>query len=48
MAKKSGPIPTFIHTTRNPGKYHYIVISDDDLSQKLILNNTEIGSSSEK
>ena len=28
----------------NPGKYHYIVIDEDDPSHKIILNNNEITS----
>ena len=31
-----------------PGKCHYIVIGDDDLIHKVILNNNEIASSNEK
>ena len=32
----------------NPVKYQYIVIGDNDPSQKLILNNNEFASSSEE
>ena len=32
----------------NPGKCHYIVIGDDDPTQKIILNNNEIASSNEE
>ena len=32
----------------NAGKYHYIVIGDDNLSHKIILNNNEIASSNEE
>ena len=31
-----------------PGKFHYIVIGDDDPSHKINLNNNEIASSNEK
>ena len=36
------------HMVLNPGKCHYIVIGDDDPSQKIILNNNEIASSNEE
>ena len=32
----------------NPGKCRYIVIGDDDPTQKIILNNDEIASSNEE
>ena len=32
----------------NPGKCHYTVISEDDPSHKMILNNNEIASSDEQ
>ena len=32
----------------NPDKCHYIVIGDDDPTQKIILNNNEIASSNEE
>ena len=32
----------------NPGKCHDIVISDDDPSHKIILNNVEIANSNEE
>ena len=32
----------------NAGKYHYIVVVDDNLSHKIILNNNEIASSNEE
>ena len=31
----------------NPGKCHYIVVSDDDPTHNIILNNNEIASSNE-
>ena len=36
------------HIVLNSGKCHYIVIGDDDVSQKVILNNNEIASSKEE
>ena len=36
------------HMVLNPGKCHYIVIGDDDPTQKIILNNNEIASSNEE
>ena len=36
------------HMVLNPGKSHYIVIADDDLSHKIILNSNEIASSNEE
>ena len=36
------------HMALNPGKCHYIVISDDDPSHKIILNNNEIANSIEE
>ena len=36
------------HMVLNPGRCHYIVISDDDASHKIILNNNEIASSNEE
>ena len=36
------------HMVLNPGKCHYILIGDDDPSQKIILNNNEIASSNEE
>ena len=35
------------HMVLNPGKSHYIVISDANSSHKIILNNNEIASSNE-
>ena len=32
----------------NAGKYHYIVIGDDNLSRKIILNNNDIAISNEE
>ena len=32
----------------NPGKYHCIVISDNDPSHKIIFNNNETANSNEK
>ena len=36
------------HMVLNPDKCHYIVIGDDDPTQKIILNNNEIASSNEE
>ena len=36
------------HVVLNPDKCHYIVIGDDDPTQKIILNNNEITSSNEE
>ena len=36
------------HMVINPDKCHYIVIGDDDPTQKIILNNNEIASSNEE
>ena len=36
------------HMVLNPGKFHYIVIGDDDPSHKITLNNNEIASSNEE
>ena len=36
------------HMVLNPGKCHYTVISEDDPSHKMILNNNEIASSNEQ
>ena len=36
------------HMAQNPGKCHYIVIGDDDLSHKILLNNNKIASSDEE
>ena len=36
------------HMVLNHGKCHYIVIADDDLSHKIILNSNEIASSNEE
>ena len=36
------------HMVLNPDKCNYVVIGDDDPTQKIILNNNEIASSNEK
>ena len=36
------------HMVLNPGKCHYIMIGDDDPTQKIILNNNEIAGSNEE
>ena len=36
------------HVVLNPGKCHYIVMSDKDPSHKIILNNNEIVTSNEE
>ena len=36
------------HVVLNPGNCHYIVISDNDPSHKIILNNNEVASSNEE